>query len=751
MTILKTKILATMMVAIMTFSGAVVMMDSESNDAATWEPNGTGDIYSYTLHYDSSEMGNTAAQELQLTVANMTPISHTAGTTTLSSVANEGSWGFDTTTGIGPFNSFYAAFDMTDGNKFVAVLNPYNLTETIDGVDITSSLSNYNIMWVLPTVYWKTESNGDITLTNDRDAGGIAYAHTINGIIREYVAYGVYEASTKNVGGQTVLTSQSGVLNTTDITKGTFRTYANNNVMDSSLGENSYAMLWNFYQWELYKYISYVVMEGFDSQSIVGNGIVYGGTYNNTTGSTNTLGPYAGQPGDITTDTSDMTTYGESPVKLFIENAWGSAHDFVDGVYCKARNGLVIDTSNAPTDTDSGNYVETITFTIPSNGFVTEIKTTDKLWGFASTRSYVNTLTSGTTDVTYVEAYDPALFTVGGSAWYSSPMYNTKYGISSVTAASNGLEATSTEKTTRLAFVYGSSIAPADITIQADDTGYGTVSTGSISTDTQDSIIINGTTMTIAGTDVTATITSQSDAQYTYSFDGWYDDSTDTKLTGTIPITGDMTIIAKFTRTLNEYTITWNLYDDVTDTTQVPYGTVPTYTPPTRDGYDFLGWNPTPVAVTGTATYTAEWYSLPVAITFNTEGGSMSTPTQVEYLAGATFGELPTPTKNNYTFKGWFTAETGGEQITSESIVPDVPTTYYAQYDLNENMVPVKTITDMIPLIVLIGILLGATLMITYGLRSGWSAQEIIYVIIGLSVAILVFVMILMPIMDSMW
>ena len=114
------KLAATLMVALMMFSGAAVMVGTEDNalDAVV----GDGGAYSYTLTYHSDQMGNTAAQELQLTVDGMTPISHASGTTTLSSLANEGSWGFNTTTGIGPFNSCYVAFDRTDGNKFVASL-----------------------------------------------------------------------------------------------------------------------------------------------------------------------------------------------------------------------------------------------------------------------------------------------------------------------------------------------------------------------------------------------------------------------------------------------------------------------------------------------------------------------------------------------------------------------------------------------------------------------------------------------------
>lgn len=49
---------------------------------------------------------------------------------------------------------------MTAGNKFYAVLDPYNLTQTIDGVAL-DPIANYNIMWVLPTVYWSTDESGE--------------------------------------------------------------------------------------------------------------------------------------------------------------------------------------------------------------------------------------------------------------------------------------------------------------------------------------------------------------------------------------------------------------------------------------------------------------------------------------------------------------------------------------------------------------------------------------------------------------
>ena len=46
-------------------------------------------------------------------------------------------------------------------------------------------------------------------------------------------------------------------------------------------------------------------------------------------------------------------------------------------------------------------------------------------------------------------------------------------------------------------------------------------------------------------------------------------------------------------------------------------------------------------------------------------------------------GELPTPTRTGYTFKGWYTSPTGGTKI-STTTVPTGHTTYYAQWTENK-------------------------------------------------------------------
>lgn len=73
-------------------------------------------------------------------------------------------------------------------------------------------------------------------------------------------------------------------------------------------------------------------------------------------------------------------------------------------------------------------------------------------------------------------------------------------------------------------------------------------------------------------------------------------------------------------------------------------------------------------------------------ITWDANGGTIEPTTTVagrEEPLSLYFPEsLPTPTKTGYTFMGWFTAASGGDKITIETIVND-NVTYYAQWVLN--------------------------------------------------------------------
>ena len=99
----------------------------------------------------------------------------------------------------------------------------------------------------------------------------------------------------------------------------------------------------------------------------------------------------------------------------------------------------------------------------------------------------------------------------------------------------------------------------------------------------------------------------------------------------------------------------------------------------TRTGYTFAGWatsasgavvytNGQSVTLTANATLYAKWTPNTYAVTFNANGGTVS-PTTKTVTFDATYGTLPTPTRNGYTFDGWFTAASGGTQVTASTKV----------------------------------------------------------------------------------
>ena len=113
-----------------------------------------------------------------------------------------------------------------------------------------------------------------------------------------------------------------------------------------------------------------------------------------------------------------------------------------------------------------------------------------------------------------------------------------------------------------------------------------------------------------------------------------------------------------------------------------------------KTGYAYGGWN-TKTDGTGTnynagANYTgngnvtlyAKWNINSYVVTWNANGGSCNKTSQsVNY--GSQIGTLPTCTKSNYTFQGWYTAASGGTKISTTTTVTKA-VTYYAQWKLSE-------------------------------------------------------------------
>ena len=176
-----------------------------------------------------------------------------------------------------------------------------------------------------------------------------------------------------------------------------------------------------------------------------------------------------------------------------------------------------------------------------------------------------------------------------------------------------------------------------------------------------------------------------------YTFEGWFTAVTGgTEVTTSTPINANMTLYAQWT--LITYTITYNLNSGV-QASNSPTSfnitsaavTLPT---PTRAGYVFCGWylnsaltgSPVTYIPTGSTddkTYWAKWDQM-FTVTFDPQDGTVN-PASGTTGCGRTLASLPTPIRTGYIFNGWFTATTGGTQVTTSTVF-DANSTIYAQW-----------------------------------------------------------------------
>ncbi|MCL1832493.1 MAG: InlB B-repeat-containing protein, partial [Oscillospiraceae bacterium] len=144
---------------------------------------------------------------------------------------------------------------------------------------------------------------------------------------------------------------------------------------------------------------------------------------------------------------------------------------------------------------------------------------------------------------------------------------------------------------------------------------------------------------------------------------------------------------------LPTYTITFNPQSGVVNPTSAVTNTdgrltsLPT---PTRDGYKFEGWFTSATggdAVTTARTYSADttihahWTLITYTVTFNPRGGTV-TPTTAVTDANRRLTSLPVPTRDGYTFMGWYTSATGGTAVTTANTY-NADTTIFAQWERN--------------------------------------------------------------------
>ncbi|MEI3228946.1 MAG: InlB B-repeat-containing protein [Lachnospiraceae bacterium] len=148
-----------------------------------------------------------------------------------------------------------------------------------------------------------------------------------------------------------------------------------------------------------------------------------------------------------------------------------------------------------------------------------------------------------------------------------------------------------------------------------------------------------------------------------YTFGGWYtDEACKNAYDFTAPVTGDMTLYAKWT--INTYTVSFDsLGGSSIDTKTADYNTaVSQPEKPTKMGYTFGGWYTDEACtnaydfaapVTGNMTLYAKWTINTYTVSFDSLGGSSIDTKTTDYNTAVSQPEKPT--KMGYTFGGWYT------------------------------------------------------------------------------------------------
>ncbi|MDL1926765.1 hypothetical protein FBQ79_10925 [Anaerolineae bacterium AMX1] len=184
-----------------------------------------------------------------------------------------------------------------------------------------------------------------------------------------------------------------------------------------------------------------------------------------------------------------------------------------------------------------------------------------------------------------------------------------------------------------------------------------------------------------------------------YAFAGWFTAETGgTEVTAATIVsnTADHTLYAHWT--INAYAVTFKANGgsgSMSNQTGNYNTTAPlTLNAFTRTGYAFTGWNTqangggTPYANGANYTFIAnitlyaQWSANSYTVTFDANGGTAPSPATKPVTFDAAYGALAATSRAGFVFNGWFTAASGGTEVTAATIVSNAADhTLYAQWD----------------------------------------------------------------------
>ena len=179
-----------------------------------------------------------------------------------------------------------------------------------------------------------------------------------------------------------------------------------------------------------------------------------------------------------------------------------------------------------------------------------------------------------------------------------------------------------------------------------------------------------------------------------YTFAGWNSELPKT-------VTADADYTAQWEANNNAVTFVTNGGTDVAGQTVKTDATITKPSNPTRTGYTFGDWYTDQSCtkkwdfekdtVSDAMTLYAKWTANTYDVTLNLNYEGAAEPTKITVTYDGTYSALTTPVRVGYDFLGWYTAQTGGEQVTADTKVSiTAPQTLYAHWTEGETTYTVK-------------------------------------------------------------
>ena len=184
-----------------------------------------------------------------------------------------------------------------------------------------------------------------------------------------------------------------------------------------------------------------------------------------------------------------------------------------------------------------------------------------------------------------------------------------------------------------------------------------------------------------------------------WNFQGWYTASTGgTQVTESTVITGNTTVYAQWSDVNCIVTFDTNSHGTAPSPITVRAGeTITLPTAPTTEHWTFVGWYTKNGMATGnwgdefdentvvnsSMTVYARWNAVYYTVSFNANGHGTA-PSNIQIQGGTAIGTLPEgPEATGWNFQGWYTASTGGSQVTESTLVTENMTIYAQWSDVN--------------------------------------------------------------------